>query len=192
MKKFSALNTLQLRYLLRKLIKKARTYVVAIDQLKFIKEKSFAVVLNNQESNEAGLHWIALYKARNSREIEMFDSFGLPLKFYGKAITNFAVRQNARIRRNSRQIQSNYSMMCGYMSVYFLVLRSKGVSYEKILSNFNFNNFKENEKVIRSFFERVKFPKLSMCGEKCIEKCEMNRLDFSSVCIQKNRRCIKI
>lgn len=192
MKRFSALSTLQLRYLLRKMLATNNTFVCAIDQLKLIDKSSFAVVFNNQKSNQPGMHWCALYKDKYSSTIELFDSFALPLSFFGPAIRTFVKKQNARLVKNTFQIQHIDSMMCGYIAIYFLVKRSKGITFEKILSKFSKEHLRRNEKIVKKMFSRVKFPLFHECKMKCIKKCKMAKYDISKVCIQKNGKCNKI
>lgn len=72
MKRFSALSTLQVRYLLRKYVKHQKTYVCAIDQLKYINEKHFNIVINNEEHDKPGMHWIGLKKKSGLKILRSF------------------------------------------------------------------------------------------------------------------------
>lgn len=126
MKRFGALSTLQIRYLLKKFIKKRSTFVCAIDQLKYITGDEFSIVFNNEEHYKPGMHWIGLHKVKNSNVLELFDTFNFPIDFYGEKLLKFINQQNCKIKTIPYQIQSNTSMMCGYMSIYFLVKRNQG------------------------------------------------------------------
>jgi len=191
MKKFSALSTFQLRYLLKKMKTSISTYVGAIDQLKLIQKNQFAAIINNEKSNEPGMHWIALYKSSPRSNVEIFDSFALPLSFYGSELQKFAKRFKVGIRKNTFQIQSFRLVLCGYISIFFLSMRIKGYSFDKIVDMFKPNRLNRNEKIVKAFFKNISFPKLSMCTTKCFKECKMEKNDISSVCVQKNRRCEK-
>lgn len=55
------MNSLQLRYAL---INSMNLFIAvcAKDQLDSINSKTFAIISNNQSSNEAGMHWLATKK----------------------------------------------------------------------------------------------------------------------------------
>lgn len=191
MKKFSSLSTVQIRYILKKYIPKRKVFVGASDELKLF-PKALVCVINSDPSTSKGLHWIALYDKPGSKTLEVFDSFGLPIVFYGDFITNFAKQHNLKIRSHQSQIQQNNSSMCGYFSAFFLILRERGKSYSNILSTFNTKNLAMNERLVKKFFKRFKFPQFRDCSRKCYKKCDMKSNDFSSVCVQRNKRCQKL
>lgn len=192
MKRFTALSTLQIRFLLKKMIRKYPVFVVAIDQLKYIKARRFAIVLNNEPHYMAGMHWIALYKGSKSRTLEIFCSYGVLAQNYGKEITEFAKLHNLHIVQNTERFQAQNSMMCGYFSLYFLFFRNKGLSFLKVLDMMKKQSLKKTEKNCKLLFSQIKFPLFSKCRLACAKWCKMNNLDFSSVCIQKNKKCYKI
>lgn len=194
MKKFSALSTQQIRYLLIKYIKRKKCFVCAIDQLKLIKREqdgSLCGVINNEKKYQSGMHWLALYVAPKSNILEIFDSFAIPLKFYGKTIQNFAKKHKLNIVTNNFRVQSFKSVMCGYFSIFFLVNRANNISFQNIQKIFNPFNISGNENNVKTYFSK-KFPILSNCTKSCFKKCKMNVNDLNSVCIQKNRKCNKL
>jgi len=192
MKRFSALSSLQLRYLLKRLCRKIPTFVIAIDQLRYIKEDTFAVVVNNETSDLPGMHWIALFKSSRTSDLEVLDSYAFPLNFYGSRIQRLANRMKVGIKKNNFKIQTDNSMMCGYISLYFLILRQKGCSMSQILKKISSTNFRKNQKLVKDSFRHIDYPKLSHCLRKCFDECKMKKNDFSSVCIQANRKCTKL
>lgn len=192
MKRFLALSTIQIRFLLKKFIPRENIYVCAIDQLNLINKSSFSIVVNNQEQYLSGQHWLALRKNRNSNTLEVFDSFAMDLNFYGSRIQQFAKRHHLKIVKNNESIQKPTSLLCGYFSVMFLIKRSKGMPFEEFLSQFSDINLACNEKIVRHFFKSVTFPRFKNCFKKCIELCNMSNKDLSSLCIQRNKKCNKI
>ena len=73
--------------------------------------KNGAYVINLDEYPDVGTHWIALY-CKNI-EITYFDSFGV--EHVPKEIEKFISRKN--IKTNIFRIQSNNSIMCGYICI---------------------------------------------------------------------------
>ena len=183
------MNSLQLRYAL---INSMNLFIAvcAKDQLDSINSKTFAIISNNQSSNEAGMHWLAFYKETESSVLEFFDSFGMPLSFYGKEFQDFALRNEKKVRQSSSQFQSNSSNLCGGYCLYFLINRNRGLSYDKILKKFNSENTLVNDKIVSNFVKtNLYFPKCSKCGIECSGKCANS---LSAVCIQKNRHCVRV
>lgn len=191
MRKFSALSTIQLRYLLKSFLKTLHVYVLAIDQIRFINKLSFACVFNVEPHYMPGIHWVAMYKAKNSIELELFCSFGVPSNLYGSQIRQLAKRLGLKIVENPYQVQSNTSLLCGYFCVMFLFYREQGYSFLKTLQKLNTGSISKNETLCRKFFASVNFPRFSYCKSLCYKWCNMNNLDFGSVCIQKNKKCHK-
>lgn len=83
-------------------------------------------------------------------------------------------------------------MMCGYMSVFFLIHRSRGKTFNQIVNMFKKNKYRYNENLVKSFFKNVSFPKQRECLSYCSKVCKMKEMDFQSVCIQKNNICTKL
>ena len=117
------MDSFQLRYaLLRSL--PMFTAVCASDQLKFFnKQDSFAVIVNNEPSNENGMHWICFFKEPHSNIVEFFDSYGMNISFYPSTILNFCRKHASKIRYNTIQFQSNLSDYCGHYCLWFLIHR---------------------------------------------------------------------
>jgi hypothetical protein len=181
------MNSQQLRYVLMKYVE-LPTIVCASDQLRTISSKTFAVICNNQPSTEGGMHWISFLKTGSS--LEFFDSFGLPVEFYGSMFTDFIRNHGGKVKQSFTQFQSNSSDLCGGYSLYFLINRDRGLTYNDVIKSFSNNNTKVNDKKINLFVkENVILPKFSSCGQICSGKCLK---DLSSVCIQKNKRCIRL
>ena len=88
-------------------------------------------VLNLDEYELAGTHWIALYK--NGDNIIYFDSFGV--EYFPKEIKNFI--DNKNIITNIDRIQAYQSIMCRYFCIGFVDFMLKGkclLEYANLLS----------------------------------------------------------
>ena len=77
------------------------------------KIKDGAYVINLDKYKDVGTHWIALFCKKN--EIVYFDSFGV--EHVPKEIKEFI--GNKSIKANIFRIQSNNSIMCGYVCIGF-------------------------------------------------------------------------
>lgn len=181
------MNSIQLRYSLLKLVD-IPTTVCAIDQLQVVKKEPFAIICNNQRSTMPGMHWISFYK--NNCDLEFFDSFGMPVEFYGKEFHTFITRFGKKVNQSFTQFQSDSSNLCGGYGLYFLINRDRGKTYNQILSSFSPLNTRTNDLKIKSFTKQnIIFPKFAKCGTICSARCLHN---LSSVCLQESRHCKRL
>ena len=109
------------------------------DQISLI-DNNKSMIINLQDSNKAGSHWIALKRVRNA--IFVFDSFGIgyiPMNI-------FKLYKNYKIITNIYRIQDISSNLCGMFCVLFILydIKSKN-DFIKFLTLFNSNNFLKNE-----------------------------------------------
>ena len=86
------------------------------------KIKDGACIINFDEYESIGTHWIALYV--NAENVIYFDSFGV--EHIPKEIRKFIVNKN--IKTNIYRIQAYYSIMCGYFCIGFIDFMLKGKS----------------------------------------------------------------
>ena len=102
----------------------------------FLIENNKSMIINLQNSNEPGSHWIALKRVKNS--IFIFDSFGigyLPVDIF-KAFKNF------KIITNIYRIQDISSNLCGMFCVLFILYDIKNkIDFINFLTLFDSNNF---------------------------------------------------
>ena len=109
------------------------------DQIKLI-ENNKSMIINLQNSNEPGSHWIALKIVNNT--IFVFDSFGvgyLPIRI-------FKVYKDYKIITNIYRIQDISSNLCGLFCVLFILydIKSKN-DFIEFLILFNSNDFLKSE-----------------------------------------------
>lgn len=147
--------------------KNIHAYVCAKDQLINIKSSDFAVVCNNEYSYQNGQHWLAFFKTKKQKYIDFFDSFGLPIEFYGFEFVSFVNEHGGLVRYNNHQLQSNLSNYCGMYCLYFLFQRYADISFVNILRTFT-NNKNSNDIVVKEFYNGV----CSLDKEKCL--CEQD------------------
>ena len=95
--------------------------VYSRDNLPKITKKG-AYVINLDEYEKTGTHWIALFVKTN--EVIYFDSFGI--ENIPKEINKFIGSNNKKIKANIFRIQAYDSIMCGYFCIEFINYMLKG------------------------------------------------------------------
>lgn len=101
--------------------------VYPIDLLPNVKRPG-AYVVNTDEHDKPGKHWVAIYVTR--RRTEYFDSYGLPPQ--DKRLVEFM----GDYYYNTRMLQGPFSTFCGHYCIYFLSKRVNGSSANKIIASF--------------------------------------------------------
>lgn len=187
------MDSFQLRYAL---ITKLDIFsaVCAEDQLHFLKPgKSFAIIVNNQPSTKDGMHWVCMYKSKNSKVVEFFDSFGLGVKYYPKTISTFCKKHGSFVKQNRIQFQSNLSDTCGNFCVWFLLTRNKFKAFSTAINKLSTSDTVGNDKRVLSFTRKMfTFPSFSDCKDMCKKICEMKNQPFSEICYQVGKQCFRI
>jgi hypothetical protein len=185
------MNSLQLRYLLKKNKRNITTGVFAADQLNHVTSNNFCIVVNIQDSHKPGMHWVSFFKTKYQKYVEFFDSYGLPVTFYNSHLKQFVKRYGGFIRYNQTQLQSNHSKVCGQYCLFMLLHRSRNISFDNILGMFSKNKNK-NDKKVQKFVNKFKIPHLSSCEKDCELKCQKLSRPFRNVCIQSNNSCKEV
>ena len=98
------------------------------------------MIMNLQDSNQSGSHWIALKRVKNS--IFIFDSFGIgyiPMNI-------FKIHKNYKMITNIYRIQDISSNLCRMFCVLFILYDIKSENnFINFLTSFNSNDFLKNE-----------------------------------------------
>ena len=109
------------------------------DQIKLI-ENNKNMIINLQDSNQPGSHWITLKRVNNT--IFIFDSFGIGYIPVGI----FNVFKNLKIITNVYRILDISSNLCGMFCVLFILYNIKSKNnFINFLTLFNSNDFLKNE-----------------------------------------------
>ena len=112
-------------------------------------------VINLDEYENTGTHWVALFVKTN--EAIYFDSFGIehiPIEI-NKFINNDTTKSSSleRIESNIFRIQAYDSIMCGYFCIEFINYMLKGKKLLDYTNLFSPNDFKNNDQVIKRIFK---------------------------------------
>ena len=110
------------------------------------KIKKGAYVINLDEYENTGTHWVSLFVKTN--KVIYFDSFGI--EHIPKEIKKFI---NNNIESNIFRIQAYDSIMCEYFCIEFINYMLKGKTLLDYTNLFSPNDFKKNDRVIKRIFK---------------------------------------
>ena len=108
--------------------------------------KKGAYIINLDEYENTGTHWIALFV--KPKYTVYFDSFGI--EHIPKEINKFI---NNDIKSNVFRIQAYDSIMCGYFCLEFINYMLKGKTLLDYINLFSPNEFKKNDQIIKRIFK---------------------------------------
>ena len=120
------------------------------------KIKKGAYVINLDEYENTGTHWVSLFVKAN--EVIYFDSFGG--EHIPKEINKFIHSKelgpaigNKKIKASIFRIQAYDSIMCGYFCIEFINYILKGKTLLDYTNLFSPNDFKNNDRIIKRIFK---------------------------------------
>ena len=109
--------------------------------------KKGAYVINLDEYEKTGTHWVALFV--KPKYAVYFDSFGI--EHIPKEIKHPI--GNKEIKANIFRIQAYDSIMCGYYCIEFINYMLEGKSLIDFTSLFSPHDFKKNDEIIKRIFK---------------------------------------
>ena len=122
------------------------------------KIKKGAYVINLDEYENTGRHWVSLFVKTN--ETIYFDSFSIEHipKEINKFINNDMTKSSSlkSIKSNIFRTQAYDSIMCGYICIEFINYMLKGKTLLDYTNLFSPNDFKKNDRVIKRIFNAYK------------------------------------
>ena len=110
------------------------------------KIKDGAYVIDFDEYEDTGTHWIALFCKKN--EIVYFDSFGV--EHIPEEIKEFI--GNRKIKANIFRVQANNSIMRGYFCIGFIDFMLPNKKLADFTNMFSSYDFDKNDQIL-SYFE---------------------------------------
>ena len=120
------------------------------------KIKKGAYVINLDEYENTGTHWVSLFV--KPKYTVYFDSFGV--EHIPKEINKFIRSKelgpavgNKKIKASIFRIQPYDSIMCGYFCIEFINYMLKGKTLLDYTNLFSPNDFKKNDQVIKRIFK---------------------------------------
>ena len=118
------------------------------DLLQSSSKNKFGLIINTDNSDMPGEHWVAIFK--NNNKVEYFDSFGLPplheeIIHYLNNVSKMGWAYNTVTFKNEK------SDACGMYCVMFLKLKFKGYKSTQIASLFS-HKTKLNDTVAKTLY----------------------------------------
>ena len=117
--------------------------------------KKGAYVINLDEYENTGTHWISLFvKAKYAVYFESFGVEHIP-KEINKLIRSKELGSavNNNIKSSIFRIQAYHSIMCGYFCIEFINYMLKGKTLLDYTNLFSPNDFKKNDRIIKRIFK---------------------------------------
>lgn len=128
------------------LMKDVKTFkgVYPKDKLKSVKKfKDGSLIINLDDSDGSGTHWVAINIDSTKSYVEYYDSFGLNPT---NEIVAFLNKYKKPIKYQDNQLQNDKSVLCGYYCCDYLVQRANNIDPEIILKQFSNKPSLNNEK----------------------------------------------
>ena len=131
------------------------------------KIKKGAYVINLDEYENTGTHWVSLFV--KTKYTVYFDSFGVEHipkeinKFIRSKELGYAVRNE--IKSNIFRIQAYDSIMCGYFCIEFISYMLKGKTLLDYTNLFWPNDFKKNDRIIKIIFKSEYYYRINKCKQ---------------------------
>ena len=110
--------------------------------------KKGAYVINLDEYENTGTHWITLFVKTN--EVIYFDSFGI--EHIPKEIEHAI--GNKEIKASIFRLQAYDSIMCRYYCIEFINYMLNGKTLLDYTNLFSPNDFKKNDQIIKRIFKK--------------------------------------
>lgn len=109
--------------------------IYPVDRLPTITVYPSFIIINTSKSHVYNGHWILLYM-KNNEEVIFFDSYGRPPDNVnnGCILTKYLSKYN--VEYNHFLLQSRSSNVCGLYCIYVAFYLSRGVSFNKMFSQF--------------------------------------------------------
>ena len=111
-------------------------------------------IVNTDESNRPGTHWIAIYINTENGLGEFFYSYGQHPEFYGAYFKQFLDTHCVRFIHNYKSLQSLNTTVCGQYCLFFCLHRCRNIPLSKILSVFTDDSL-VNDVLVQDFMEEI-------------------------------------
>ena len=125
-------------------------------------------IANTDIHTAKGRHWCAFYFSSTQREAEFFDSYGKNPMYNSGHFAKWLDERVSYVTRSRKQIQSNYSKVCGLYCLFYLQQRLAGRSMQEIVKAFSADCLSANDEFIHRYMSAT----FSHCG---VNECGHNQ-----------------
>lgn len=153
--------------------------VCAKDELSKEENVADAYIVNTDNSNQPGKHWILLYFKDNTGFY--YNSYGSSIPIQ-EEIVDFMNINSYKWTRNNNRIQSVNSYMCGVFCIFVLDLLVKNVNLPKIINSVfhtRHENLYKNDVIVKYWFNKY--------YRNIYNESHLAKLDYENV----NKKCIQ-
>ena len=111
--------------------------VFSSDLLPRSKKTPFCFIANTEPHDDPGEHWVAFFVF--ATHIEFFDSYGRAPNnpMFPKSFSRYVANKNCVY--NARLLEGFFSKTCGQFCIFYICMRSSGVSYKKMINSLSVN-----------------------------------------------------
>ena len=144
------MDNIQILKILKKHHKTFKCFIgcVPSDAIPVSDHYPYGVVVNTDDSTKPGRHWVAIF-VPNSQTVEYFDSFAMvPNQNISKYLSKFKYKYE-----NKKELQSILADTCGEFSIYYIVKRCSGHTFEAILNELS--KIPDKDKYVREFVRKL-------------------------------------
>ena len=125
--------------------------VFPADRLPVVEKYPCAFIVNSDESDQPGTHWLAVYLTRDGGA-EFVDSYGLSPETYGERFYAFLRKHGSRLIHNEVRLQSFNTTVCGQHCLFYLLHCCRDISMRAITSTFT-DDYLVNDVLVQDFIE---------------------------------------
>ncbi|VDI06909.1 Hypothetical predicted protein [Mytilus galloprovincialis] len=110
-------------------------------------------VVNTDDCDGKGIHWVAFHFPREGPVEFFFDSFGRSPEYYHRRFMNVLIANGPQYRFSTTQVQPGSSDTCGLYCVHFVKMRYRNISMEDIVKDFSSRDLMSNDDKLLALYE---------------------------------------
>lgn len=126
--------------------------VFARDELPIISKLPCSFVLNTQNRDKPGEHWLAFFYD-NQGKAEFFDPVAISPNYYNLD-KYLNTTSKAKWNYNKTRVQSFFSKTCGHFCVFYIYFKSLNYNLNDIILMFS-NNLEKNDILVKNFIKYI-------------------------------------
>lgn len=117
------------------------------------------VIVNFCSKSSIGCHWLLISMLRNGKDLEIFDSSGMPTHIFNGSILKFLRRHGKRrFVWNRMQLQAENSSTCGQFCVLYAYFKSVGINLKNFQKMFNKKpHLEKNDDIVNKMVREMFF-----------------------------------
>ena len=109
------------------------------------------MVINLDDEDGSGTHWVCVVNSKDSKYVLYYDSFGVP--FIDPKIYTFLKTSKKKILYNQNQIQDITSVLCGYYCLKIIKdVMKDGMDYQIAINKYTINPSSHNADIGDNLF----------------------------------------